>query len=238
MEKVVIEKFEGSELTILTGAAHPFREPNKITITGDIKAVNTFLGIRNTAGKGVQEIDKSKAIIVMNKKEKTIKLMVDPENYYGATVTGTLEDSEELKPFAINTTSTFDKKQLVQLLKFNKAYFNEPDKHANTLLAFQKLESTIAVTANDSANDCGNKEKVYKKDVTTNAPTEFVLTIPIFKGFPPQTFRVEICLDITDGGAARFWFESVELDTIKKSQIDEIFDTETANASDFVIINQ
>lgn len=238
MEKVVIEKFEGNEITILEGQAHPYREPQKISITGDIKSVNTFLGIRNQSGSGLQQIDKSKALVIMNKKNRTIKLEIDPENYFGATVTGTLEDSDELKPFGINTQAMFDKKQLVQLLKFSKCYFAEPDKHASMLLAFQKLESTIAVTANDSANDRGNKEKLYKKEVTTNAPTEFTMTIPIFKGFPAQQFRVEICLDITDGGAARFWFESVELDTLRKEQIDEIFDTETKNATEFVIINQ
>lgn len=238
MEKIVIEKFDGKEITILEGEARPYREPLIINISGDIRSANTFLGVRKDSGSGLQEIDKSKALIIMNKKSRTIKLQVDPENHFGATVTGTLEDSDELIPFGINTQKTFDKKSLVQLLKFSKAYFAEPDKHANTLLAFQKLESTIAITANDSANDRGNKERLYKKEVTTNAPTEFTMLIPIFKGFSPQTFRVEICLDITDGGAARFWFESVELDTIKKSQIDEIFDTETKEATDFVIINQ
>ncbi|HUS00599.1 MAG TPA: hypothetical protein VMY77_02670, partial [Chitinophagaceae bacterium] len=61
--------------------------------------------------------------------------------------------------------------------------------------------------------------------------------IPIFKGFDPVRFRVEVCLDVTEG-SARFWFESVELHEIMIKQVDEIFDEELKSCEGFVIVNK
>lgn len=227
----------GDTLTVMQGTILETKPPEKISISGDIKSVSNFLSIRIAQGKGTQEIDKSKAVITVDKKALTITLLIDPENYYGAIVLGTLQKSDELQPFCINQNKTFSKEELVKLIKFNKIYFDDAAKHAQMLLAFQKVSSVVNIKANDSSDDRGNKERAFVKEVTTNAPTEFILNIPIFKGFEPVRFRVEICLDVTDG-SARFWFESVELHEIMQNKIDEIFSTELKSAEGFVIINK
>lgn len=234
---VKIDNIPGAILTVLQGEALKQMPPETISITGDIKAVNTFLAVRQKSGSGVQQIDKSKAVVLVDKKALTITLDIDPENHYGATVIAKLEESDELIPFGINTTKMFSKKELVKLIKFNKLYFESADKHAEMLLAFQKISSEVNIKANDSSDDRGNKESNFIKEVTTNAPTEFMLSIPIFKGFPESTFRVEICLDVNEG-SARFWFESVELHNIKTETVDTIFKEQINNADGFVIINK
>lgn len=227
----------GEKLTILQGETLKLMPPDKIVINGDIKAVNTFLAVRIKDGSGVQEIDKSKAVVLVDKKNLTITLNVDPENHYGATIISKLEESDELLQFGINTTKTFNKKELVKLIKFNKMYFESADKHSEMLAAFQKIQSEVNIKANDSSDDRGNKENNFIKEVTTNAPTHFMLSIPIFKGFPPSKFKVEVCLDVEEG-SARFWFESVELHNIKITLIDTIFTEQISNAEGFVIINK
>lgn len=228
---------KGEVLTILEGKTLELKPPEKINIAGDIKAVNTFLLVRQKAGSGVQAIDKSKAVVLVDKKALTITLNVDPENHYGASVVAKLEESDELIQFGINTTKMFSKKELVKLIKFNKLYFESADKHSEMLAAFQKISSEVNIKANDSSDDRGNKENNFIKEVTTNAPTDFMLSIPIFKGFPQSTFRVEVCLDVNEG-SARFWFESVELHNIKTETIDTIFKEQLSNADGFVIINK
>lgn len=228
---------KGETLTILEGKTLELKPPEKINITGDIKSVSAFLAIRNNAGLGVQAIDKSKAIVLVDKKSLTIHLQLDPENHYGASVLGRLEKSEELAPFHINQNKTFTKEELVKLIKFNKIYFDEPTKHSDMLLAFQKVSSSVNIRANDSADDRGNKERAFVKEVTSNAPTEFILNMPIFKGFESIRFRVEVCLDVTEG-SARFWFESVELHELMQTKIDIIFNEELKSAAGFVIINK
>lgn len=227
----------GESLTIWEGKALEQKPSEKISISGDIKSVSSFLSVRKESGSGTQVIDVSKAVVIVDKKALTIELLIDPENYYGASVLAKLEKSDELAPFCINQNKTFSKEELVKLIKFNKIFFDAPTKHAEMLLAFQKISSTVNIRANDSADDRGNKERAFVKEVTSNAPTEFILNIPIFKGFDAVRFRVEVCLDVTEG-SARFWFESVELHELMQTTIDIIFNEELKSAQGFVIINK
>lgn len=228
---------KGDTLTVLEGKILETKPPEKIDISGDIKSVSAFLSVRKTKGTGTQEIDLSKAVVIVNKKALTIELLIDPENHYGAKVSARLEKSDELQPFHINQNKTFTKEELVKLIKFNKIYFDAPTKHAEMLLAFQKVSSTVNIKANDSSDDRGNKERAFVKEVTSSAPTEFILNMPIFKGFDAVRFRVEVCLDVTEG-SARFWFESTELHELMQTQIDIIFNEQLKSADGFVIINK
>lgn len=230
------ENLSGDTITVLEGKSLELKAPEKISISGDIKTVNTFLKVRKEDGTGLQTIDTSKAVAFVDKKALTISLHLDPENHYGAKITGTLQKSDELAPFCINQNKTFTKEELIKLLKFNRLFFDDFTKHAELLLAFQKVSSTVNIKTNESSDDRGNKERAFVKDVTTNAPTEFILNIPVFKGFPANRFRVEICLDVTEG-SVRFWFESVELHEIMESQVDSIFTEQLSEAVGFVIVN-
>lgn len=232
-----IEPLSGNTLTVLEGQALEQKAPEKINIAGDIKTVSNFLYIRKKQGTGSQSVDLSKAIVFVDKKQLTISLELDPENFYGSKITGKLEKSDELAPFFINQNKTFTKEELVKLVKFNKLFFDNADKHKELLTAFQKVSSTLNIRANESSDDRGNKERAFVKDVTTNAPTEFILIIPVFKGFPSIRFRVEIGLDVTEG-SARFWFESIELHEIMLAQVNEIFSEELKSANGFVVVNK
>jgi hypothetical protein len=236
MENLTV-KVEGTTqyLTLLQGKALEQKQPEKIILSGDIKTVTNFLKIRKETGAGLQAVDQSKAVVIVDKKNTSIKLLLDPENFFGAEITGELEVSEELKPFFINKNKTFTKEELVKLIKFNKLFFDNADKHAEMLLAFQKVSSTVNISANDSSDIRGNKERGFIKEVTTNAPTEFILNIPIFKDFPAKRFRVDIGVDVTEG-SARFWFESVELHEITQAEIETIFNEELKAAEGFVIV--
>lgn len=119
----------------------------------------------------------------------------------------------------------------------NRIYFENKDKHSETLLAFQRIESSVNYSAKDGSDDRGNKERQFVKNVTTNAPMFFTLNLPIFKGFQAQCLSVDICLDIEEG-TAKFWLESVQLNEILQSCVDEIFEAELKSAIGFVIINK
>lgn len=228
---------KGDSITVLQGEVLKPVAPLTINIAGDIKSVSAFLSVRKDAGTGSQSIDKSKAVVTIDKKALTIELKTDPENHYGATITGKLENSDELAPFCINKNKKFSKMELVNLLKFNRLHFADQDKATEMLVAFQKVSSTVNIKANDSSDDRGNKERAFVKEVTSNAPTDFILNIPIFKGFPASKFRVEVCLDVTEG-SAMFWFESVELHEIMQKQVEDIFKKELESCDGFVIINK
>lgn len=227
----------GNTLTVLQGETLKPMPPEKINVSGDIKTVSSFLSVRKENGSGYQNIDIAKAIVTVDKNLRTIELKTDPQDHYGATITGKLEISEELKQFGINTIQKFSRQDLVKLIKMNRLFFDNKEKHSETLLAFQKIESSVNYSAKDGSDDRGNKERQFVKNVTTNAPMSFTLNIQIFKGFPAQPLSVDICLDIEEG-TAKFWLESVQLNELMQSSVDEIFSEELKSCTGLVIINK
>jgi hypothetical protein len=251
MSKTVIHAEQaGGEITIRKGEALPLKEPQKISLSGDINSVANFLGRRfapqgtdvfetmvKYTGYGLQKVEADRAVIVVDKQAMSITLLLDPENFYGSSVTGTLTVSDELKAFSINAARTFTREELVKLLRFSGLYFPDRDKFETLVKSYQSFSAKAYIDMQTEADTRGNKTNNYSKRVETALPDEFVLKIPIFKGQPEETFRVEICLEVTDG-SARFWFESVELHELTKTRIDEIFAAQLKGCEGFVIINK
>lgn len=225
-----------NELVIRTGAPLPVHEPVVINISGDINTVSSFLKNR-LEGYDLQKVDKSKAIVTVDKEKMSILLQLDPQNKFGTTVQGNLEKSEELKTFGINQTRTFTRDELIKLIKFNKLSFDDSDKHSELLKAYMAFDAKVYSEMNAENDQRGNRKGGFSKQVTTNIPNEFILLIPIFKGKDAVRFRVEICLDVTDN-SARFWFESVELHELINTSRDIIFNEELRSCEGFVIINK
>jgi len=229
----------GAELIIREGQAAPIREPNIIAVSGDINSISTFLSKRHKGKEGFshQAVDPTKVVVLVDRKAMTIKLQLDPESHFGASVTGKLELSDELSVFKINGGETFTRDQLIKVLRFNRRWFLDGDKHSQLLSAYQSFNAKAFIDMMADSDTRGNKAASYKKEVKTDLPEEFILSVPIFKGQPNEIFRVEICLDVTDGGA-RFWFESVELAELTQRRRDEIFAEQLKACEDFVVINQ
>lgn len=247
--KVTIEKAEG-ELTIRTGDALPLKDPIKINLSGDIKTVANFLQKRTEQSKplpenailvgpgcGLQHVNYSRAIVLVDKLQGTIELQLDPENVFGATVKGSLLESDELKIFAINSTKTYTREEIIKLFRFNKLQFDDADKNVELVKAFQKFSAKAFVEMNKEDDTRGNRENHFSKKVETGLPHDFILFIPLFKGQPKERFRVEIALDVTDGGA-KFWFESPELVELMQQRKEEILKAELQSCEGFVVVNK
>lgn len=234
--QVKVENLTGNELIIREGSAIPLQEPKKIEIQGDINSISAFLSKR-PKGYGLQFVDETKVIVLVDKKAMHITLMLDPENVFGTMIKGSLELSDELKVWSINQSKTWKREELVNLIKFNRLSFDDNDKHAALLKAYMAFEAKAAIDSKAASDTRGNKANSFSKEVSTNLPTEFILLIPIFKGKEAQRFRVEICLDLTDGGA-RFWFESTELHELIETTKEIIFNEELKSCQQFVIINK
>jgi hypothetical protein len=131
----------------------------------------------------------------------------------------------------------FNKDEFVKLLKFNKLFFPDVAKHAQMVKEFMKVTSSVSIKSSDSSDERGNKMREFVKEVETNAPTDFALDIPIFKGFPNEKFKVNICVDAPEG-SLRFWLESVELHELMQVRVDQIFEDELKAADGFVIVNK
>jgi hypothetical protein len=233
------DNYAKETLTVLQGKALEQKYPVKINIIGNIKAISSFMGKRygTLKGKGLQEVDASLAVVLVDETAMSIILKLDPQNEFGTEVKGFLELTDELKGFSINEGQQFSREELVQKIRFNRRFFSQ-DKHVAILAAYMKLSLTGQTTLSAASDTRGNRELAYRKEINSqNIPTEFVLTLPIFKGFTPETFRVEVCLEATDA-SVRFWFESVELAELIERRKLEIINEELKSVSDFVIISK
>lgn len=239
MEKIEVNLMGGQPggqvLTILEGQANTPREPERLILTGDIRSVSSFINNRKSNGHPSQILDPFASIVTVNKDAGTIHLQTNPNDYYGTTVTGKLEYSEALQAFRINEKKTMSQKEVVDILKFNKIHFAEPGRQADLLKAYQSFTYTANAAGTSSSDTRGNKENSFIKNVTTKLPDDFILKIPIFKGEDSKVFRVEICLDVTDGGA-RFWFESVELHELIEIEKEIIFKRALEHCEGLVVI--
>lgn len=242
MEKLElkIENTNG-ELTIREGSAQeplPLKEPNIIKIFGDIHSVSNFINNR-ASGHSSQQIDKNKAIVIVDKNAKTITLNLDPENYYGATVSGKLEQSIELAQFGINTSTRYSRKSLLDLLRFNRLFFEDKNEHASVIAGLYKLRIKSEQEIQQEKDNQGNKRTLH--DVKTvddgGMVKEFTLTIPLFKGFAAKKITVEICFEVLNGDVS-FWLESIGLKETSEAAIDGIFSEELKSCEGFVIINK
>lgn len=236
---VRIENFSGKDITIRTGNALPLKEPNKVEIYGDIRSVGAFIKGRSgaLAGHSTQELDKTKVVVYTDYKAMTIELYPDPENPYGAKITGKLEMSDELKTFCINRDKMWKKDEFVKLLKFSRMYFSSPDAHGKLLSAYQSFTADTTGHITDTKDTRGNKDVAFKKTVNTGIPSSFILDIPIFKGEGKKKFSVDICLDVSESSAI-FWLESVELHEMMEKEKIELFELAMKDAVQFVVINK
>lgn len=257
-QEIKIESVIGqTELTVREGKALELKEPLVINITGDIDTVKSFVGKRYAAGpksiitsgenptvtalvtNSLQAINNDLAVITFDKKNLSISLDVNPEDFYGPKVIGKMEVSDELKPFCINEPDgIFTREKLVKLLRFNKRFFSDAQAHDNILRAFQTLSLTGNTALDASSDQRGNAAAKFEKKIdSSKIPTTFYLTIPVFKGQEPKKFLVEICLDSSEASVI-FWFESVELAELKGTIIDGVFGEQKTLFADFVIVNK
>lgn len=237
---VKAEGITGNTITVLEGKALEQKHPVKIELAGNIDSIKQFLQKRynGNSGKSLQMVDKEKAVVIVNPEKMQIELYLDPENPFGLELTASLELTEDLKQFGINSNQTFSREAMIKLLKFNKRHFADPLKHEQLLESYMKLNLSGTTQVKSESDDRGNKDVAFKKSINSqNIPSNYALEMPIFKGQAVETFRVDICLDVTNASVS-FWFESVELHELIELRKKQIFDEQLKHCSDFVIITK
>lgn len=240
--ELAINNLDGKPITILEGKALEEKAPVKIEISGDIKTVSSFIAKRKLANSqldanpGLQTINPDRAIVTVDKAGLSITLELDPESVYGTEVTAKLEMEPELLKFGIETGRKFTQQELIKLLKYGKRWFADQAAHESLLLAYMKLDVKVTADLTNAAPDGrGNRSNTFEKKVTSNVPEDFIMSIPIFKGQEYKKFRVEICLDSTDG-STKFWLESVELAELIQIESERILKDELESCNDYVVI--
>jgi len=241
LDKTNIVLPEGcKDITIRTGVEPnplPLKEPKSISLSGDIKAVSNFVAIRREHAKGIQQLDPATIVVTADKNARTIIMHLNPRAHASTTITASLEQSKELAQFKINTEKRYSRKELLNLLKFARAYFSDSTNYDQVIAGLKtirfKTTSELAQENNGKGTRVNNDEShTVASDLFKD---NFYLSVPLFKGFEPVKIHVEICFEVINSDLS-FWLESVGLAEAIDKSIDGIFEAELANVSDFVII--
>ncbi|MDV3704759.1 hypothetical protein [Elizabethkingia anophelis] len=212
---------ENGVKTLFIGQALTPKEALQFEASGDINAVKTFLEKRNVSN-AFQGFNKDYSVIIFNKEKLSIQLFINPNDELATIINAKGEYSNELQEFGINQNKMFNWDQLIKILRFNRRFFPNKEENANLLRAYQSFTATVNKQIENTSDLRGNKIQALNKQIKTDLPESFVISIPIFKNSVPVSFPVEICIEETDAGV-RFWFESIELSELLELRVDEIF---------------
>ena len=209
------------------------KEPEIVVIDGTIEAPQRWLE------KRIDLIDQKASNIIVNRDTMKIALTTDETNYYRTKISGTLEASQEIKAFGINTDKSWESSKLSQFFKMHRSFFKDKTENMELVSKLKHFKAKINQDIERSREENGSKVDNYSQVVDSNLPKSFKLNIPLFKGFAPEEIEVEIYADV-DGRNVSLSLVSAganeAIEEYKNRVIDEQLDGIRQIAPDIVII--
>lgn len=257
-DRMTVDVEEGVRvLEIRKGKANDIPVPLQVKLSGNIKAPGQFLqkrrtlfGILTTKNGGdsdktsggpelpVEPLHKiNECNIVVDRRKLSITLRLNERDERGAEITGTLAVNPDLVSFGINSNATFGLKELIKMLRHKRVFFADVIDHQNLISALSNF--TASQTTDLEANDDrrGNQKLLIDKKTKLTIPFNFMLRIPLYDGFEPKKFVVDVLVDVTDANAT-FFLESIDLSELLVKERDAIFEKELEQFVDFVVVEK
>ena len=131
-------------------------------------------------------------MLLVNYDKKQIQLEINEASEFVRIITGRLEESKEFKTIMVSDMSPRD---LAQLIKMNRTFFESKEIAMSLVAQLQNFKAKIDGEMQKIADDRGNYDYRRAQTVESNLPKGFNLTIPLFKGMEKVTFFAEIYID-------------------------------------------
>lgn len=198
-------------------APEPFNNhPMQVVINGDINAIVDYMLQRDDL------LNKNTTIILFDEHKGTIELCGNPADRLAIKIKAALQVHPDLVNFGINGQKRFTQKDLESLVKMNRIYFADSDANTELLRQLKNFKAKVQSNYENSKDDRANANSTFNKNVEADIALNFVLQIPLFKGFETKKFVVDICFDVTDSSVS-FWLDSVELAELQKAAVAQAF---------------
>jgi hypothetical protein len=212
-QKTIFLKLDGkdNELTVRTGDAPKVNNPVKVSFSGNIKAP------ANYASNDENIPDKQTAVVVVNASEGTLSYDADPSDELAAKITGKLLVNPDLAKFGINENKKYSPKDLGTLIKRNRIFFTDKDGNAKLVTELNDFSGKVETELVKSQDTSGNSHASVVRKVSTNVPRGFHLFMPIYVGYEPKNFPVEVCLE-SNGSGVDCYLESPELNDLMATE--------------------
>lgn len=193
------------EHIIRHGNAAPIREPRPLTYSGRLDSPQRWLEPKKAAYEPTQ------ATVQVNATVGSLMLALNEKNELLDQVSGSLADAPELALFSINTDKRYTLDELVTLLKRLRFFFPKKEQHLAILTGLQTFTAKVETKIEQHRATNGSSKNNLEREVHgIEWERTFILSVPVFKGYPAESFHVEVGVDATSAGI-RFYLESAEL---------------------------
>lgn len=206
------------EVVIRKGEASKIVQPQAREVEGVLSCVQAYVEHQT------ELLDKKNVHVELDKSNLTAVLFVDKTDPLAGKVTGKIEISEEIKAFGINTNcGKLDEGEILRFLREKRFFWKDKEAHAKLYSSIKNFQASVKMDVQKSNNDRGSRSNSMNREVKADdVPFSAVITAEIFKGGGRKDIAIDICFDVTEGGA-HFWFESNELDEVIKKETDAQF---------------
>ena len=219
------------DIVVRKGDAPKIKNPVKFIIAGQITAPNAYVSKRKHL------IDKDKCLVVCDKKNGTIEFIQDISDEDSTVVKGGISINPELLKFKINTETTFNINDLIKFLRMNRIHFADVDIHGDFINKLANFKASVTTHLEQRNDNRGNAKASIEQIAKTAMPNNFNLRMELYEGFEPVTFKVDIFLAPRET-AIDFWFESIELNDLLKTEKERILNEQIAFFNDYVVIDK
>lgn len=203
----------------------PVLEPEKVSITGTIGAVFSFLEKR-WGCEG--QIDHRHTHIIVDRDNFSMTLIANETDARNKmVVSGSLKFSRQFDAFHINDGYAWEPIQLSQFIKMNRAYFSNRDENMKLVSVFKNFKAKVNTDYERDRKENGSYTDNYSQIVDSNMPDRFSVVLPIFKGIEAQSIEVETYATI-DGHDVTVQLVSPGAQEVVDRTLDAIIDGQIA----------
>ena len=206
------------ELIFREGQALPLHELKTLTLAGSINAPGDFLDVRR------EQFPIAGTHVIVNRDKGYIQVSSqDREDIGKIIIQGTLEPHPDVVRAGINDQdSSRSLNELASWIKMNRKLFDSKVIAMNLVAILRNFKATVNKTLEDKNDDRANYSVLREQVVNSNIPESFDLTLPLFVGFKPVKFAVEVVIDPDDFSCALISPDAAdEIRRLKEVTLDE-----------------
>lgn len=204
----------------------PVLEPEKVSITGTIGSILSFLEKR-WGCEG--QIDRGHTHIIVDRDNFSMTLVANETDARSKmVVSGKLQLSRRFAAFHINDGYAWEPVQLSQFIKMNRAYFSNRDENMKLVSVFKNFKAKVNTDYERDRKENGSYTDNYSQIVDSNMPDRFSVVLPVFKGTEAQSIEVETYATI-DGHDVTVQLVSPGAQEVVDRTLDAIIDGQIAS---------
>lgn len=172
----------------------PLKAPIKTNVSGVITTPFDWLV------KRIDTIDQKKAHVDVNRDKMTLTLIVNEDDEYTrGTITGKVEFTDVYVATRINTSGAWEPDKLGKFFRLNRILFSNREESMKLVSQLMNFTAKAKCEIQKQKDPSGSRAEIYKQEVQSNLPKDFIINLSIFKGTTKVAVTVEFDHYLSDG---------------------------------------